>query len=299
MSVANHRCAFRPLRGGTLIFQPDNHQAGTLGMALTSDGDGRWLLTCFHVLARPNGTIVASDRLHQPDATKGVIATLANVVSDARLDCAAVQIALPVSDEILGLGRPTPAAPPVVGARVLKSGWKTGVSEGRVQAVAGTDVTLSACPTTLRTTYWPAPATRAQCGSMPQPWHPSHCTNAKPRWERISRSRPTFERFSRLSNCATCEPPHETSSAIQPRYFRWNAAGSASRSARHEPACTSRLRRSRVAFANEPWLRLRIPLAATPTPLRPLGTRGHEASSRRRMNVRISRNTSSSFDRNT
>jgi hypothetical protein len=39
-----------------------------------------------------------------------------------------------------------PAAAPIVGARVIKSGWKTGVSEGRIQAVAGTDVVIERLP---------------------------------------------------------------------------------------------------------------------------------------------------------
>lgn len=142
MSVANHRVAFRPWRGGTLIFQPDNNRAGTLGMVLTSDGTDRWLLTALHVLARPNGTIVATDRLFQPNAAAGVIATLASAVGDAALDCAAVPLTLPVSDEVLGLGSLTAAAAPVVGQRVMKSGWKTGVTEGRVESVVGTDVVI-------------------------------------------------------------------------------------------------------------------------------------------------------------
>ena len=68
MSVANHRCAFRPLRAGTLIFQPDNNEAGTLGMVVTSDGVDRWGLTCHHVVARRDLTIVPTDRIFQPDA---------------------------------------------------------------------------------------------------------------------------------------------------------------------------------------------------------------------------------------
>lgn len=146
MSVANHRCAFRPLRAGTQIFQPDNSQAGTLGLFLTSDGVDRWLLTCFHVLARTTGVMVATDRIMQPDATKGVIATLAGAISDPILDCAAVPVAVPVSDEVLGIGRLAPASAPIVGARVIKSGWKTGISEGRIRAVAGTDVIIERLP---------------------------------------------------------------------------------------------------------------------------------------------------------
>ena len=146
MSVANHRCAFRPLRGGTLIFQLDTNQAGTAGMMLTSDGVDRWLLTCFHVLARATGAMVPTDRLVQPDLEHGIVATLSGAVGDPRLDCAAVPLMTPASAEVLGIGILVPTAPPVVGARVLKSGWKTGVSEGRIQAVVGSDVIIERLP---------------------------------------------------------------------------------------------------------------------------------------------------------
>ena len=54
MSVATHRCAFRLLVGGVLIFQRENREAGTLGVVLTSDGLDRWILTCHHVICRKN-----------------------------------------------------------------------------------------------------------------------------------------------------------------------------------------------------------------------------------------------------
>ena len=146
MSVANHRAPFRPLRGGTQMFQQDSNQAGTIGTFLTSDGVDRWLVTCFHVLARQNGSIVGTDRLVQPTLANGVVATLANVNGDPVLDCAAVLLALPVADEGLGIGALAPLRAPVVGTRVIKSGWKTGVSEGRIQAVAGTDVIIGRLP---------------------------------------------------------------------------------------------------------------------------------------------------------
>lgn len=146
MSVANHRCPFRPVRGGTLIFQPDANEAGTLGMALTSDGVDRWLLTCRHVLERPNGTLVASDRILQPNAVNGVIATLAGVLDDLVLDCAAARLLVGSADEILAVGIVAPCIPPVAGMRVIKSGWKTGLSEGRIQQVVGNDVVIERLP---------------------------------------------------------------------------------------------------------------------------------------------------------
>jgi hypothetical protein len=75
-----------------------------------------------------------------------VIATLAATVTDPVLDCAAVALAIPASEEILGIGKLAAANLPVVGTRVIKSGWKTGVSEGRIQAVAGIDVLIERLP---------------------------------------------------------------------------------------------------------------------------------------------------------
>ena len=146
MSVANHRCAFRPARGGTLIFQPDTNEAGTLGMALTSDGTDRWLLTARHVLARANGMLVATDRVLQPNPANGAIATLAGALDDAVLDGVAVKLLVGSADEILGIGATPPAIAPVAGTRVIKSGWKTGVSEGRIQQVLGDDVVIERLP---------------------------------------------------------------------------------------------------------------------------------------------------------
>lgn len=146
MSVANHRCPFRPLRAGTLIFQPDNNEAGTLGAILSTDGVDRWLLTCQHVLARRDATLVPSDRILQPDAANGVIATLATVRSDQALDCAAVRLGIFAADEVLGIGTLTTRTAPAVGMRVIKSGWKTGVSEGRIRGVAGNQVIIERLP---------------------------------------------------------------------------------------------------------------------------------------------------------
>ena len=113
---------------------------------MTPDGSDRWLLTCRHVLARADGSIVAADRILQPALANGTIATLATVVSDSALDCAAVPLAIPVSSEVLGIGGLAHAIPPVPMMRVMKSGWKTGVSEGRIQAVVGTDVIIERFP---------------------------------------------------------------------------------------------------------------------------------------------------------
>jgi hypothetical protein len=142
MSVANHRCAFRPVRSGTLIFQPHNNEAGTLGAVLTSDGQDRWLLTCRHVVARPDNRIVITDSILQPDIANGAIATLAGALADQALDCAAARLQVSSSDEVLGLGKPTAFKAPTVGMRVVKSGWKTGVTEGQIRQLSGNEVVI-------------------------------------------------------------------------------------------------------------------------------------------------------------
>ena len=146
MSVANHRRAFRPLVGGSLILQSQTGQAGTLGMVLTSDGADRWLLTCHHVIARPNGNLVAADTVLQPDQARGGIASLGSIRFDQSLDCAAVKLTVGASGLILGVGELGQAKSPTVGMRVMKSGWQTGVSEGVVDQVNGNTVVIRRRP---------------------------------------------------------------------------------------------------------------------------------------------------------
>jgi hypothetical protein len=142
MSVANHRGAFRPVVGGTIIVQSQTLQAGTLGMVLSSDGSDRWLLTARHVIARANGSLAATDMVMQPDDARGSIGSLADVVSDPTLDCAAVKLTVSASRLVLGLGELVAAKLPGVGMTVMKSGWKTGVSEGIVDQVNGNEVII-------------------------------------------------------------------------------------------------------------------------------------------------------------
>lgn len=129
-----------------MILQSTTGEAGTLGMVVTSDGLDRWLLTCHHVLARRDLSLVQGDMVLQPDATNGPIATLGTARADSGRDCAAAQLTVPASDVILGLGSPVAFRPPVVGMNVIKSGWKTGVSEGRIQRVLGDEVIIERRP---------------------------------------------------------------------------------------------------------------------------------------------------------
>lgn len=111
-------------------------------MVLTSDGTDRWLLTSRHVLARPNGFLVSSDTVLQPDLARSAIGTLADVRSNQSLDGAAVKLTVGASLHVLGLGELAAAKSPAVGMLVLKSGWQTGISEGIVDQVNGDEVVI-------------------------------------------------------------------------------------------------------------------------------------------------------------
>jgi hypothetical protein len=82
-------------------------RAGRLGLVLTSDGSHRWVLTCFHVLARPGGGIVDGDLLFQPDHHTSAIGVAEATRTDRLLDCAAVRTTVPSADAVRGLGRVT------------------------------------------------------------------------------------------------------------------------------------------------------------------------------------------------
>lgn len=54
---------------------------------------------------------------------------------------------MPTSPEILGLGAPAAPTRPVVGMRVVKSGRTSGVTEGIVERINGSVVTIALHPT--------------------------------------------------------------------------------------------------------------------------------------------------------
>lgn len=149
MSVSNHRAAFRPLRGGIQILQGHTLEAGTLGLVLTQSGTDRWALTSRHVLARADGTMANGDPVLQPTASEPPIGVTDSTMANLALDCAAVLVDAAVGGvgDVLGIGALGPATAPVVGMRVMKSGWKTGITEGRIRSVTGSAVTIERLPT--------------------------------------------------------------------------------------------------------------------------------------------------------
>ncbi|HEY6343000.1 MAG TPA: hypothetical protein VIY49_16020 [Bryobacteraceae bacterium] len=138
MSVKNLARVYGKLRGGLQIMNVELQEPGTLGMIVVSGG-APYLISAKHVLAgkRPG----MGDSIRQPAGTADI--AIVERVSQT-LDCAAArlnadqQFAL----EILQIGKPAAPADPVEGMRVIKAGAATGVTEGKVARVDGTEVVI-------------------------------------------------------------------------------------------------------------------------------------------------------------
>ena len=145
----NHELSYRPLIGGCVVINPLNDRPGTLGFVAT-DGTDRWIVSCYHVLCRSAGLPFADgEEIYQPLVTRGggVVARTSRVRADPALDCAAARVELGVAAGPGIVGLPPlvqPAAEPIVGMRLLKSGAETGVTEGEIHSVNGTRVEIRA-----------------------------------------------------------------------------------------------------------------------------------------------------------
>ena len=139
MPPLNHGLVHRPLRGGIAIYNPCVGEQGTLGFIGTSDGNDRWLVSCYHVLCNKNLDVApGNEPIYQPvDDDAYLIAHTANSRQDLRLDCAAACVLpnITCSSEVLHLPRINGARRPTIGMRVIKSGCTTGVTEGVITAV--------------------------------------------------------------------------------------------------------------------------------------------------------------------
>ncbi|QRN98344.1 hypothetical protein JRI60_04580 [Archangium violaceum] len=151
-TIHNHRGAFRPLRGGTAVVNPQVKHPGTLGFVAVDESDPsqQFIVSSYHVLVRLMGEPGVQDEpifqpSHQGPSSEVAFVELSR--ADARLDCAAARVAVNIqtSPRILGLGRPGPPLVAQVGMRVVKSGLATGVTEGVVTEVNGDRVRLE-CP---------------------------------------------------------------------------------------------------------------------------------------------------------
>src|SRR6267378_4382228 len=94
----NHGLAYRPLIAGVAVYNPNVNEVGTLGLFATSDGTDRWIVSCYHVLARNSPTggmtpFASGETIFQGSAHDGVVARTDTSRADAILDCAAALIA--------------------------------------------------------------------------------------------------------------------------------------------------------------------------------------------------------------
>lgn len=150
MFLRNHTRAFRPLRGGIHVFNPVANEPGTLGLVATSDGVDRWIVSCYHVLGRPDlSAAVDGEPIFQPapgaDASGQAVARLDMSRCDRNRDFAAAKCVpgILAVGEILALGRLGRPVQPVINMPVVKSGIATGVTEGTIHSIAGDALTIA------------------------------------------------------------------------------------------------------------------------------------------------------------
>lgn len=149
--MSNSELAFRPLLAGTSILNARVNEPGTLGYIASDDGGGLWIVGAYHVLCNSSLLPYTADEvIYQPAAVtpENRVAITRAARSDANLDCAAAQLEVGVTGLNYQLGIGTAAAPiaPAAGMRVVKSGAVSGVTEGIVISVTGTDVVIQIDP---------------------------------------------------------------------------------------------------------------------------------------------------------
>jgi hypothetical protein len=139
MPPANHQLSYRPLRGGIIVSNPLCGVPGTLGCIGTTDGDDRWIISCYHVLVRTSFSAAFDDgeTIDQPDGNP--VAKLAQDRTHKVLDCAAALIDVGIGGlpEILSVGTVEDLITAKEGMILLKSGISTGITEGRIRKVQG------------------------------------------------------------------------------------------------------------------------------------------------------------------
>jgi hypothetical protein len=144
--IFNHTLMYEPLRGGVAVQNPVVGNYGTCGCIATSDGADRWIVSCYHVLCRLNGDMPqgAEEPIFYPlDLSRlNPLAMASMQRANRAMDWAAALVLGPALGEILGIGRLSPPAAPILGMRVIKSGAETGVTEGRILRVTQSEVEI-------------------------------------------------------------------------------------------------------------------------------------------------------------
>jgi len=149
--LSNYKLSYRPLMAGIAVSNPNVDRFGTIGLILTSNGVDRWILGCYHVLGRENGTAaLEGEPVYQPrrkDVPQS-IGSLRLAQSSQSDDFALAEIsqAIVCSPGIFGLGWVGAATQPQIGQKVLKSGVGSGVTQGRVVDIQGNTVHIDGFP---------------------------------------------------------------------------------------------------------------------------------------------------------
>jgi hypothetical protein len=110
-----------------------------------------WIVSAYHVLCNASLIAYISDEaVYQPAAVapENRVATTRAARANADLDCAAAQLDAGITglNYQLGIGPAATPIEPEVGMRVVKSGAASGVTEGIVIAVSGSDVVVQIDP---------------------------------------------------------------------------------------------------------------------------------------------------------
>lgn len=147
-AISNHTLMYAPVRGGVAIQNPAIGNFGTAGFVATSDGNDRWIVSCYHVLCRASGEMPQNspEPIFYPFdlARRNPIGLASTDRADKELDCAAALVPSRLAlGQILGIGRLAAPAQPAVGMRVLKSGAVTGVTEGFILKVTETEIEVA------------------------------------------------------------------------------------------------------------------------------------------------------------
>jgi endonuclease G len=143
--VQNQRAQFyRELRGGISISNANSFGFGTLGGKVRDRQSGdELLLSNWHVLvgswfAKP-GLSICQPALVDGGSETNPVATYTRHAMDANLDAAVAKLngERPLRNEQLEIGAVAGAAVPQLGAKVIKSGRRTGVTSGIITGVEG------------------------------------------------------------------------------------------------------------------------------------------------------------------
>jgi len=141
MSIENYYLSFQTFYGGLAIINGADHKIGTLGFVGASDNGNPWIVSCHHVLYPSDRQLQDDEKelIYQPSRSRSPtpIAEVSNKKTDEQLDIAAAKLVFGLpSDRILNLGQLAEPVAAERGMRVLKSGAKTGVTEGVILAVS-------------------------------------------------------------------------------------------------------------------------------------------------------------------